>query len=212
MMRRTPFLIPVLIIATIMAAGCIVPERQPISSLSPESTPGSVMTMTTTSVPSVKDTEFLTPVPFYGSPTGTPQQSGATPLVASLPPVNYTEIYHATRSFPQDNVAYEFRLNMPPLLIELDFSPKMTSNKLAYWNSTLDKKFEEKTVTVPSPSASFEMKVYDTATGRVILDEGYGGIRGYSLSQDLQIREPGLYHFEFSGTDMNATIVMKIRE
>lgn len=88
----------------------------------------------------------------------------------------------------------------------------MISNKIGFWNSTLTHEFEEKTVIVPSPSASFGMKVYDTATGRVILDEGYGGIRGYSLSQNLQIREPGLYHFEFSGTDLNATIIMKIRE
>jgi len=166
-----------------------------------------------------------TPTP---APTSTPEYMtvetpyatttpGVTPTYARPPattpaPTTYAEIYNASHRFNYDTVARSFNLRLAPMIIEYSVSPEMVE-RTKKGTSQYGEKEEFSVITrVPDEKAVFSLKVYEKNTGALVIDEGYGGIYGYSEKQKLTVRTPGNYHIEMTGFKVDVTTVIKVHQ
>jgi hypothetical protein len=128
----------------------------------------------------------------------------------NVTPTEYIGVYYGNIPFKNNKTAFTYDLVRPPLVIEMCFSPNMTSRTIWYESKYGDHDEKTQTVTSISPYAWFEVMVRDPVTGQVIAQEGFS--RGYSVDtgKDLTIRSPGKYLIEFSGNELSAQIQMSV--
>ncbi len=147
-------------------------------------------------------------------PTATPE-SGPTygkPPATTQVQTTYVEIYNASHRFTYDTIARSFDLRKAPMIIEFSVSPDMIERKKEGTSQYGEKEEFSVTTTVPSEMAEFSVNVYDKNTGKLIIDEGYGRIYGYSEEQTLTVRTPGLYHIEMTGAYVDVTTLIRVHE
>jgi hypothetical protein len=218
-----------ILLAMICLSGCISPqEDNPDSAMgsekggktgnragvgtTPTQTPESGGSgLTPTASPTPGEAGYLTPAtPFPVATTPTSGLSGHRIPDENITPTEYISVYYGNIACRNNKTAFTYNLVRPPLVIEMCFSPNMTSRTIWY-----DSKYENvgertETVTSISPYAWFEVIVRDPVSGQVIAQEGFS--RGYSVDtgKDLTIRSQGKYLIEFSGNELSAQIQMKV--
>ena len=168
---------------------------------------------TPTASPTPGEAGYLTPVtPF---PVGTTPTSGMSGTRLEDKPANATEymaIYYGNIQFKNNKTAYTYELYRPPLVIEMCFSPNMTSRTIWFESKYGDHDEKTETVTSISPNAWFEVTVRDPVTGQVIAKEGYAKAYSVDTGKSLTIRSPGEYLIEFSGNELSAQIQIRVPE
>ena len=166
---------------------------------------------TPTASPTPGEAGYLTPVtPF---PVGTTPTSSVSGTRLEDVPANATEyvaVYYSTIQFNNNKTAYTYDLYRPPLVIEMCFSPNMTSRTIWYESKYSDHDEKTETVTSISPNAWFIVTVRDPVTGQVIAQDGYAKAYSVDAGKTLTIRLPGNYLIEFSGNELSAQIQMSV--
>jgi hypothetical protein len=213
-----------ILVAMTCISGCISPPEENPSGTGNGNTAGSSITPTLTqesngsgptptASPSPGEAGYLTQAtPFPVVTTPASNISGTRLPDAATVPVEYVAIYYDTIAFKNHKIAYTYELYRPPLVIEMCFSPNMTSRTIWYESKYGDHQEKTETVTTISPYAWFEVTVRDPVTGQVVAEDGYS--RGYSVEpgKDLILRSPGKYLIELSGNELSAEIQMRVPE
>jgi hypothetical protein len=209
---RFSCLVGFILIVCILASACIAPPREspggstgPAGSATRTLTPTPTVTSTT-----VIDTNFLTPVTPFPSESGTP-----IPTPRNLPnptPVqtSYLTVYNNELAFHYNTVAYSYDLNDPPLIINICIKPLITTRYIWYQSRSGRKGDVTTKQTIVSPTAWFEVVVRDRNTGVEVVRDGFGKTYSIDTKKTVQVRSSGQYVVEFTGNDVNASILMQI--
>jgi hypothetical protein len=155
---------------------------------------------------------YLTPATPY--PTATPDVLAAPTLnrfsdtVPTRDP--YVTIYQKKSKFEQTIEAYSFNLTRPPLIIEFDVEPKMITREKHTTSSYGDKDEIVVTQRYPSEDAWFRVIVRDSATGKILAEDGFG--KGFSADTHKRIfvGRYGDYLLEFSGNEVTVDIQVRV--
>ena len=155
---------------------------------------------------------YLTPATPY--PTATPNDLAA-PTLSRLPETlpttdPYVTIYQKTTKFEQTTEAYSFNLTRPPLIIEFDVEPKMITREKHTTSDYGDKDDIVVTQRYPSENAWFRVTVRDSATGKIVAEEGFG--KGFSADthKRIFIGRYGDYLIQFSGNEVTVDILVRV--
>jgi hypothetical protein len=168
---------------------------------------------TATASPTPGEAGYLTPVtPFPVGTTPTTGVSGTRLVDISPNATEYMAIYYGNIQFKNNKTAYTYELYRPPLVIEMCFSPNMSSRTIWFESKYGDHDEKTETVTSISPNAWFEVTVRDPVTGQVIAKEGYAKAYSVDTGKALTIRSPGKYLIEFSGNELSAQIQIRVPE
>lgn len=145
----------------------------------------------------------------------------ATPDVLAAPTLNrfsdtvptsdpYVTIYQKKSKFEQTIEAYSFNLTRPPLIIEFDVEPKMITREKHTTSSYGDKDEIVVTQRYPSEDAWFRVIVRDSATGKILAEDGFG--KGFSADTHKRIfvGRYGDYLLEFSGNEVTVDIQVRV--
>lgn len=155
---------------------------------------------------------YLTPATPY--PTAAPDVLAAPTLnrfsdtVPTTDP--YVTIYQKKSKFEQTIEAYSFNLTRPPLIIEFDVEPKMITREKHTTSSYGDKDEIVVTQRYPSEDAWFRVIVRDSATGKILAEDGFG--KGFSADTHKRIfvGRYGDYLLEFSGNEVTVDIQVRV--
>jgi hypothetical protein len=155
---------------------------------------------------------YLTPATPY--PTAAPDVLAAPTLnrfsdtVPTTDP--YVTIYQKKTKFAQTIEAYSFNLTRPPLIIEFDVEPKMITREKHTTSSYGDKDEIVVTQRYPSEDAWFRVIVRDSATGKILAEDGFG--KGFSADTHKRIfvGRYGDYLLEFSGNEVTVDIQVRV--
>ena len=155
---------------------------------------------------------YLTPATPY--PTAAPDVLAAPTLnrfsdtVPTTDP--YVTIYQKKTKFEQTIEAYSFNLTRPPLIIEFDVEPKMITREKHTTSSYGDKDEIVVTQRYPSEDAWFRVIVRDSATGKILAEDGFG--KGFSADTHKRIfvGRYGDYLLEFSGNEVTVDIQVRV--
>ncbi len=155
---------------------------------------------------------YLTPATPY--PTAAPDVLAAPTLnrfsdtVPTTDP--YVTIYQKKSKFEQTIEAYSFNLTRPPLIIEFDVEPKMITREKHTTSSYGDKDEIVVTQRYPSEDAWFRVIVRDSATGKILAEDGFG--KGFSADthKRIFIGKYGDYLLEFSGNEVTVDIQVRV--
>lgn len=155
---------------------------------------------------------YLTPATPY--PTAAPDVLAAPTLnrfsdtVPTTDP--YVTIYQKKSKFEQTIEAYSFNLTRPPLIIEFDVEPKMITREKHTTSSYGDKDEIVVTQRYPSEDAWFRVIVRDSATGKILAEDGFG--KGFSADthKRIFIGKYGDYLLEFSGNEVTVDILVRV--
>jgi hypothetical protein len=99
-----------------------------------------------------------------------------------------------------DKESFSYNLTRPPLYIRFNITPGMENRSMVVDIGLST----ERTVyrLSPNPSAWFEVKVLDSATGSVIDKKGFNKEYNQITKQDLMVRNKGSYRVEMAGNDV----------
>ncbi|HON40578.1 MAG TPA: hypothetical protein PK196_03790 [Methanoculleus sp.] len=122
----------------------------------------------------------------------------------------YVTIYQKKTKFEQTIEAYSFNLTRPPLIIEFDVEPKMITREKHTTSSYGDKDEIVVTQRYPSEDAWFRVIVRDSATGKILAEDGFG--KGFSADTHKRIfvGRYGDYLLEFSGNEVTVDIQVRV--
>ena len=215
----------VMVVAVVLAAGCIQPPKSSSGSSSSGSSSGSGSASGTAGVKSTQGavtsndptnssnaTMYLTPVTPYQTATTAPPHAPVFPPEQLGANETYLVLYNATLPFMYNTVAYAYNLTNPPLYIDFSVKPKMITDKKAYTSRTGSKEEGEVTTTYASPSSWFEVTVRDRETGAIILQDGYGKTFGSETAKEVLVRKGGDLQLDFRGNEANVTITLKVKQ
>lgn len=155
---------------------------------------------------------YLTPATPY--PTATPDVLAAPTLnrFSDTVPTSdpYVTIYQKKSKFEQTIEAYSFNLTRPPLIIEFDVEPKMITREKHTTSSYGDKDEIVVTQRYPSEDAWFRVIVRDSATGKILAEDGFG--KGFSADTHKRIfvGSYGDYLLELSGNEVTVDIQVRV--
>jgi hypothetical protein len=125
-------------------------------------------------------------------------------------PDEYVTIFNNNMSYDETYYNISFDMKNPPMVIHYTvFAPNITDVK---WFSPRDseKKIDSAVVSRPDESAWFELKIYNQ--DGIYDKQGWGREYGISSStQEIFVRNPGVYHLEFSGrlVTVNSEVLVK---
>ena len=144
-------------------------------------------------VPSEKQPQVTTPVTTY------------TPI----PPDMTCSIFSKTAAYAYNGTAFSFNQKNPPMFINYTVIPKnVTVNKVYTESNT--KKTRTLTYSDYSTSSWFEVTVRDNATKEIILQDGFGEAKGYTIytTRTLKVLKSGDLLVEFRGNDIRASVTV----
>ncbi|MBP1927882.1 hypothetical protein J2741_000429 [Methanolinea mesophila] len=208
---RLSFLVGFILVLIILSSACIAPPREnPGGGTTGAATRAATPTPTTTTT-TIIDTNFLTPVTPFPSESATP-----IPTPRNIPnptpvPENYLTVYNNELAFKYNTVAYSYDLTDPPLIINICIKPLITTRYIWYQSRSGSKDDVTVKQTIVSPSAWFEVVVRDRNTGAEVLRDGFGKTYSIDTRKTVQVRSSGQYVVEFTGNDVNASILMQIK-
>ena len=147
-----------------------------------------------------------------GGPRGTRElyEQPASILGSLYDPDEYVTIFNNNMSYDETYYNISFDMKNPPMVIHYTvFAPNITDVK---WFAPRDpaKQIDTAVVIRPDESAWFELKIYDKDS--LYDKQGWGREYGISSStQEIFIRNPGIYHLEFSGrlVTVNSEVLVK---
>jgi|MTBAKMStandDraft_1061839.scaffolds.fasta_scaffold02517_2 hypothetical protein len=169
----------------------------------------------TTAGPTASPTETSSIIPATPFPVETPPPttSSYTRLPDVTPEVpEYVAIFYNTLTFRQNKTAYSYKLERPPMVIEMCIRPNMTTRTIWYSYETKEGSAKGKTQTVTSisPAAWFEVTVRDQATGTIVAQEGFARSYSVETAKKITLRSAGTYLIEFGGNDLSAEVQIRV--
>ncbi len=207
---RFSCLVGFIVIVCILSSACIAPPRE-----NPGGTAVATGAVTRTPTPTVTtttviDTNFLTPVTPFPSESASP-----LPTPRNLPnptpvPESYLTVYNNELAFKYNTVAYSYDLTDPPLIINICIKPLIVTRSIWYQSRSGSKEDVTLKQTTISPTAWFEVVVRDKNTGAEVVKDGFGKTYSIDTKKTVQVRSSGQYVVEFTGSDVNASILMQI--
>lgn len=201
-----------LVIFSIMITGCVAPPKAGTGTSS--STGGAV--------PTGQTVGQNTPTPQYVTienpySTSTLQSSQYVTMPPTPPALDeYVQIYSTTQSYGWNGTAFSFNLIKPPMIITFVVTPvNVTGTKVMTGRSGTK---EDITVTYDyySPSSWFEITVRDKNSERVIIKDGFGTYKQYSVDtgQDvprtMKVNQPGIVKIDLSGNQITAMVNVSV--
>lgn len=166
-----------------------------------------------TTTPSPTASGFITPATPFPVETPPPTTSSYTRLPDVTPEVpEYVSIFYNTLTFRQNKTAYSYKLERPPMVIEMCIRPNMTTRTIwySYENKEGSVKGKTQTVTSISPAAWFEVTVRDQASGTIVAQEGFARSYGVETAKKVTLRSAGTYLIEFGGNDLSAEVQIRV--
>ena len=113
----------------------------------------------------------------------------------------YEAVFLKDRRFDfGEKETFSYDLTRPPLYIRFNITPGMV-NRSRIVDIGLSSEHTVYSV-YPNPSAWFEVKVLDSATGSVIDKKGFNKEYSQIPKQDLMVRNKGSYRVEMAGNDV----------
>jgi hypothetical protein len=201
------------IIFFVIIAGCVAPPKPGAGT--PSSTGGGVIPGTG------QDGGTETPTPQYVTienpyQPSTTESSHRITMLPTIPTLDeYVQIYSKTQYFGWNGTAFSFNLTKPPMIINFVLSPvnvtgtKFITNRLTGAEETV-------TYDYYSPYSWFEITVRDKNSERVIIKDGFGSYKQYSVDtgQDvprtMKINQPGIVKIDVAGNQITATVNVSV--
>ena len=151
----------------------------------------------------------ITPVPTQAAVVLTPA-SGPTQNTVYLSGEAYTPVYSVDQPFKTgQSEVFSYNLEQLPMVIQLEFIPKMSSRKKLVDIGTANERYI--TAEYPSPYSWFEIKVINVNTGGVLTSLGFGKNYNVVTKQEYTIRTNGKYRFEMQGNEISANVKLLIK-
>ena len=136
---------------------------------------------------------------------------GVLPIMV-FDPKEYITIFKNNLSYTLENsYKISFDLKNPPMVIHYKVVPQNITD--IKWFEPRDAKKKNDTVTVNRPDefAWFELKIYDQSG--LYNRQGWGRLYGIPLTtQEIVIRNPGLYQIEFSGQEVSVSSEVLVKK
>lgn len=206
---KEKYLYPVYALAILLvlfSAGCVAPPKEnstfnPLASGSQSqgSQQGSQQSTTQASyVSEVTLSEY--------APSNTTSSGYTTFLPTTRIPADITCSIHSINVFGYNGTGFTFDLKNPPMYINYTVVPtNVTVNKV--YTDSFTKQTTTLTYSDYSPTSWFEVTVRNNATKEVILQEGFGEVKGYSryLTRTLKVLKNGDLLVEVRGSNIKAS-------
>jgi hypothetical protein len=111
---------------------------------------------------------------------------------------DYLTIFNNNISYDDTYYNISFDMKNPPMIIHFTVFPKNVTDVKWFAPRDPEKKIDTAVVSRPDESAWFELKIYNK--DGIYDKQGWGREYGISSStQEIFVRNPGVYHLEFSG-------------
>ena len=195
-----PAFLALVAILALLSAGCVAPPKEN-TTFNPLSTSNANKNAETTQTPSFVSEVTLSDV------TATPPaaQGYTTFLPTTQIPADITCRIHSLTLFGYNGSAFIFNLKNAPMYINYTVVPQNTTVTKVYTNPNT-KKTETLIYSDYSPTSWFEVTVRDNATKELLLQDGFGPKKGYSiyLTRTLKVMKNGDLLVEFRGNDIRA--------
>ena len=177
----------------------ITPTPTPIPTPSP--TPQYVILVSVTQEP---DTGLKSSKAFFEKP--------AAPPNISFNSKDYLTIFRNNQSHTLDNsYKISFDLKNPPMIIRYTIIPHNITDTKWFEPTDFQKKIDTAIVTRPDEFAWFELTISNESG--LYDKEGWGRLYGIPLtSQEIVIRNPGIYQIEFSGQNVVASSEVLVKK
>jgi hypothetical protein len=199
----------IVVIATMITAGCIAPPEESLDNITLDytiqKTPTEITPITTTPLYVTEVTPYVTLISL--SPTGMPTEgyhifTAPTPL----PEEQSCRIFTTTQQFVYNGSAFTFNLKNPPMYINYTAKPQNITGYDVYTSRFGNK--QDMTVKYDryDPRAYLEITVRDKNTGEIYLQDGFGKDYSTYLTRTLKVLNQGDLLVEISGNKMTATI------
>lgn len=137
----------------------------------------------------------------------------ATPKPAFTPNIqhsdrfgsDYLQVYMLSHNFTYgQKESFSQDLTSPPLYIRFSLDPvKINRHVMANIGTSIEHMIN---TTEVSPNAWFEVKVFDTKSGNLVDQQGFGKDYSDIPTQEFMIRQPGSYRVEMSGHEVLANV------
>lgn len=212
---KEKYLYPVYALAILLvlfSAGCVAPPKEnstfnPLASGSQSqgSQQGSQQSTTQASyVSEVTLSEY--------APSNTTSSGYTTFLPTTRIPADITCSIHSINVFGYNGTGFTFDLKNPPMYINYTVVPtNVTVNKV--YTDSFTKQTTTLTYSDYSPTSWFEVTVRNNATKEVILQEGFGEVKGYSryLTRTLKVLKNGDLLVEVRGSNIKASATIWVK-
>ncbi len=193
-----PLNIVLVILLALFSAGCVAPPQENTTFINPTEN----QIVQTTTQPSFVSEVTLSD--FGQTPT---KDSGYTTFSTTTQvPADITCRIRSVNTYGYNGSAFIFNLKNPPMYINYTVNPKNVTVNKVYTDP-----YTKKTVTLTysdySPTSWFEVTIRDNTTKEIILQDGFGPNKGYTiyLTRTLKVMKNGDLLVEFRGNDITAS-------
>ena len=172
-----------------------------------------------TGQPSLKITTMETPLYVTIATPYMTQEPTATVTYQTLPIISpvkedYVVIY-STRNqpFAFNKTAVSFDLKNPPMLIDFQLTNTNITRNISGDSRVLTNEWTFDNTVYYDPNAYFEVTVREKATGKIVLQDGFGQSKQYGTEnpRHLKVYSAGNYLIEFGGNKVRADINMSVK-
>lgn len=207
-----------IIILILSTTGCVAPPAEQQDKPGSNLTAGqlsSTVTLVSTTPPIyvTVETPYVTIAPSSGSNTTNSNGYHTFPSQTQIPE-DYVVVYSIrNQPFAYNKSAISFDLKNPPLIIDINLSVTKTTRTVEGDSRALSNQWTSYNVEDFDPKAYFEVTVREKATGKIVLQDGFGQSKQYGSenSRQLKIRTRGNYLVEFDGNKVAANINLSVK-
>jgi hypothetical protein len=130
-----------------------------------------------------------------------------TPAASLTYEEKYTQMYKLVYSTNHEFIGGQREsvpvdASAPPLFIKFNITPEIEVGE------KVDEVGHMVSTSYVSPTSWFKVSVYDAMNGALVVEEGFGSAKGFSVTtpQDFMVRAPGTYRVEISGNHVIAEV------
>lgn len=198
--------------------GCVAPpveqqDKPGSDSTTSQLNPPGTIVPTTPPIYVTIETPYVTMASTSASNTTNSNGYHTFPSLTQIPE-DYVIIYSVKKQpFAYNKSAVSFDLKNPPMLIDFTLSVTNTTRNVAGDSRVLSNEFTTVQVNDFDPNAFFEVTVREKATGKIVLQDGFGQSKQYGTEnpRHLTVRTKGNYLIEFGGNKVAASINMSVK-
>lgn len=210
MKEKSLYLVYILaILLVLFTAGCVAPPTEKPMKTTDLYDPNQFATNNSSSTTS----SFVSEVTLSDYASSTPEPAGYTTFLPTTRiPADITCRIHRINIFGYNGTAFTFDLKNPPMYISYTVVPtNVTVNKV--YTDSFTKQITTLTYSEYSPTSWFEVTVRNNATKEIILQDGFGEAKGYSvyLTRTLKILKTGDLLVEFRSSNIKASAIIWVK-
>lgn len=199
-----------LIIASLIFAGCIAPPKETpgttTSSGAVSQTDGAVAGPVTTATPVNVYVTEVTPYVTMSSDTSPTSGYSIFSAPTPLPTDRSCRIYTSTQSFLYNATAFTFNLKNPPMYINYTVIPQNVTEKKYVTERTGSKREGIYEYSTYDPQSFFLITVRSKTTGQIYLEDGFGKDYTTYLTRTLKVLDSDDMLIEMKGNKITATV------